>query len=33
MYVVFNSQDLKVMVTDSEVEAEFFAWLYGGYYL
>ena len=32
MYKVYNSKGFVVMTTDSEQEADFFAWLNDGYY-
>ena len=31
MFKVYNSQGVRIMVTDDEEEADFFAWMYDGY--
>ena len=33
MFTVFNELGFVVMETDNEAEADFFAWLYNGYYI
>lgn len=33
MYRVFDSQDLLILTTNDEAEAEFMAWLTDGYYI
>lgn len=32
MYTVYNSQGVQILVTDDEAEADFFAWMYDGYF-
>lgn len=32
MYTVYNSQGVKMCTTEDEVQADFFAWMYDGYF-